>query len=119
MLPYKSELSEWSRQMDLELTVDEPQEGWEGHAGVVPKIVEELRLSADNSVAVICGPPIMIRYGREALERLGFSRDQIYTTLEMKMKCGVGICGRCNIDHRYICKDGPVFRMDEVPAELV
>jgi NAD(P)H-flavin reductase len=55
----------------------------------------------------------MIRYGHIALRDLGFADDQIYTTLEMKMKCGVGVCGRCNLDHRYICKDGPVFRMDE------
>jgi sulfhydrogenase subunit gamma (sulfur reductase) len=113
LLVYKCELGAWKDWMDVTLTVDAATNGWSGRVGVVPKVMMDLKLSPENAVAVICGPPIMIRYGHIALRDLGFADDQIYTTLEMKMKCGVGLCGRCNLDHRYICKDGPVFRMDE------
>jgi sulfhydrogenase subunit gamma (sulfur reductase) len=114
LLVYKSELEEWKGEMDVHLTVDGANGDWDGKVGVVPKIVTDLKVSPDNAVAVVCGPPIMIRFGHIALRELGFGDDQIFTTLEMKMKCGVGLCGRCNTDHRYICKDGPVFRMDEI-----
>ena len=114
LIPYKAELTEWEDKISLYVTVDNTNENWTGNVGVVPKVIEDIRISPENSIAVICGPPIMIRFGKEALSGLGFSSDQIYTTLEMKMKCGVGVCGRCNIDHRYICKDGPVFRMDTI-----
>lgn len=113
LLVYKRELGDWKGRMNVTLTVDEAVNGWGGKVGVVPKVMMDLKLSPSNAVAVICGPPIMIRYGHIALRDLGFADDQIYTTLEMKMKCGVGLCGRCNLDHRYVCKDGPVFRMDE------
>ena len=116
LLPYREELESWSDRIDVALTVDKPAPGWTGRTGLVPSVVTELAPSPDNAVAVICGPPIMIRFGCLALSTLGFGDDQIYTTLERKMKCGVGICGRCNIDHRYICKDGPVFRLDELES---
>ena len=114
LIPYKSELEQWGSRMSIHVTVDNGDENWTGKVGVVPEVIEDIGVSPENAVAVICGPPIMIRFGKEALAGLGFTCDQIYTTLEMKMKCGVGICGRCNIDHRYICKDGPVFRMDNI-----
>jgi sulfhydrogenase subunit gamma (sulfur reductase) len=116
LLVYKPELERWRSGMDVHLTVDEAPDGtpWDGSVGVVPKVLTDLGVSPGNAVAVVCGPPIMIRFSHIALSGLGFSDDQIYTTLEMKMKCGVGLCGRCNTDHRYICKDGPVFRMDEI-----
>lgn len=116
LLVYKSELEQWKSGMDVHLTVDASPDGrsWNGSVGVVPKVLTDLKLDPANAVAVVCGPPIMIRYSHVALKDLGFSDEQIYTTLEMKMKCGVGVCGRCNTDHRYICKDGPVFRMDEI-----
>jgi sulfhydrogenase subunit gamma (sulfur reductase) len=116
LLVYKSELEEWKGKIDVHLTVDEARNGWDGKIGVVPKVASDLALDPRGAVAVICGPPVMIRFGRIALKDLGFKDDQIYTTLEMKMKCGVGLCGRCNVDHRYICKDGPVFRMDEIDS---
>jgi sulfhydrogenase subunit gamma (sulfur reductase) len=116
LLVYKPELEAWKGPMDVHLTVDEANGGWSGKTGVVPKVMMDLKLDPANAVAVICGPPVMIRFGHIALRDLGFTDDQIYTTLEMKMKCGVGLCGRCNVDHRYICKDGPVFRMDEIDS---
>ncbi len=114
LIPYKTELSEWGSRMTVHVTVDKGDENWAGNVGVVPKIIKDIGFSPENTIAVICGPPVMIKFGREAFTASGFTLDQIYTTLEMKMKCGVGICGRCNIDHRYICKDGPVFRMDSI-----
>jgi sulfhydrogenase subunit gamma (sulfur reductase) len=116
LLPYRTELDEWGNRIRVHLTVDREVPEWTGRTGVVPSVVTELGFRPENAVAVICGPPIMIKFGCLALSNLGFSDDQVYTTLEMKMKCGVGICGRCNIDHRYICKDGPVFRMDSVES---
>lgn len=97
----------------VHLTVDRPFEGWEGHVGFVPNYVKELGFST-NKVALLCGPPIMIKFVLQGLEELGFKKDQVYTTLELKMKCGVGKCGRCNIGNKYVCKDGPVFRCDEL-----
>lgn len=114
LLPYKQEIASWADSIELVRTVDKECSGWECEVGVVPKVMEATGFRPDNSVAVTCGPPIMIHYAVDALRRMGFPDDSIFTTLEMKMKCGVGICGRCNIDHRYICKDGPVFSLDQL-----
>ncbi|MBW9144356.1 FAD/NAD(P)-binding protein [Clostridium sp. CM028] len=98
---------------DVYLTVDREVEGWEGHVGFVPSYIKEIGFST-NKVALVCGPPIMIKFVLQTLEEMGFKKDQVYTTLELKMKCGVGKCGRCNIGDKYVCKDGPVFRCDEI-----
>ena len=94
------------------LTIDRPQEGWEGHVGFVPAYLKEVGFSAEKT-ALVCGPPIMIKFVLSALGEMGFSKEQVYT-LELRMKCGVGKCGRCNIGSKYVCKDGPVFRCDEI-----
>lgn len=104
---------------DVHLTIDKETKGWEGNVGFVPQYINDLDFS-DDKVALVCGPPIMIKFVLEELEKLGFDSKQVYTTLEMKMKCGVGKCGRCNIGDKYVCKDGPVFRCDkleEIPDE--
>jgi sulfhydrogenase subunit gamma (sulfur reductase) len=123
-LVYKRELEEWSARADMTLvtTVDPGGEapGWQGKVGFIPTVVEGLSLAADNSVAVVCGPPIMIKLTLPVLERLGFGPERIYTTLENRMKCGVGKCGRCNTGESFVCKDGPVFtlaELNELPAE--
>ena len=95
------------------MTVDHETKGWDGHVGFVPSYIKEIGFSTDK-VALICGPPIMIKYSLQTLLEIGFKKEQIYTTLELKMKCGVGKCGRCNIGDKYVCKDGPVFRCDEI-----
>jgi len=103
----------------VHLTIDRPQAGWDGNVGFVPDFVKSLGFSTSKTV-VMCGPPIMIKFTLAALQSLGFKKDQIYTTLELRMKCGVGKCGRCNIGSKYVCKDGPVFRcdqMEEMPDE--
>ena len=107
--------TEWEKEPDFEvyLTIDRPQEGWNGHVGFVPAYVKELGLDP-NMTAVLCGPPIMIKFTLAGLLELGFDKSRVYTTLELRMKCGIGKCGRCNVGDKFVCKDGPVFRMDEL-----
>ncbi len=105
--------------VNVHLTIDRPQEGWDGHVGFVPNYVKELGFDPQGKV-LVCGPPIMIKFTTQGLMEMGFDKTQIYTTMELRMKCGVGKCGRCNIGSKYVCKDGPVFRFDELgelPAE--
>ena len=102
-----------AKDTNVYLTIDRPQDGWDGHVGFVPSYLSELDLKTDKTV-LVCGPPIMIKFVLGALTEMGFSKEQAYTTLELRMKCGVGKCGRCNIGSKYVCKDGPVFRCDEV-----
>jgi len=113
----KSEVKEtWAEQPDtkVHLTVDAEFPDWKGHVGFVPTYVSELAFTPQGIVAITCGPPIMIKFVLQALEKLGFADDQVITTLEMRMKCGVGKCGRCNIGPVYVCKDGPVFSLAEL-----
>ena len=105
--------------VNVHLTIDREQEGWDGHVGFVPTYLKELGFSTDKTV-LVCGPPIMIKFVLQALDGLGFDRTQVFTTMELRMKCGIGKCGRCNIGNKYVCKDGPVFRFDklgELPDE--
>ncbi|MGN0593682.1 MAG: FAD/NAD(P)-binding protein [Hominimerdicola sp.] len=115
LLDYKEIIEEWANDdnVNVHLTIDNPQEGWDGHVGFVPNYVKELGFDTDKT-AILCGPPIMIKFTLDGLYSLGFEKTQIYTTLEMRMKCGIGKCGRCNVGSKYICKDGPVFRFDEL-----
>ena len=99
--------------MNVHLTIDRAQDNWDGHVAFVPTYVKELGFDPDKNV-LVCGPPIMIKFVLQALTELGFEKTQIYTTMELRMKCGVGKCGRCNIGNKYVCKDGPVFRFDEL-----
>ena len=123
-LVYKSDLEKWSESRDLRtvLTVDPGGEdpSWKGEIGFVPAVLENVAPSSDNAVVITCGPPIMIRFVIASLSKMGFAPEQIITTLEMKMKCGLGKCGRCNIGPAYVCKHGPVFTYEELrklPAE--
>ena len=102
--------------LGVHLTIDRAQEGWEGNVGFVPDFVRSLRFSPDRT-ALVCGPPVMIKFVLTALREMGFDDTKIFTTMELRMKCGVGKCGRCNIGSKYVCKDGPVFRCDAL-AEL-
>ena len=99
--------------VNVYLTIDREQEGWDGHVGFVPNYLKEVGFTTDKT-ALVCGPPIMIKFVLAALQEMGFSKEQVYTTLELRMKCGVGKCGRCNIGSKYVCKDGSVFRCDEI-----
>jgi NAD(P)H-flavin reductase len=119
-LVYKRELREWEERGDVRLvkTVDPGgnSASWDGKVGFVPTVLEEAAPGAENTVALVCGPPIMIKFTLPVLEKLGFADDAIYTTLENRMKCGLGKCGRCNVGNVYVCKDGPVFTARQVKA---
>jgi len=121
-LSYRYEFEEWKQAgANLTLTVDETAPGWEHEVGLIPHVLKDMAPSAENAVAVTCGPPIMIRFTAQALIALGFAPENIVTTLERRMKCGVGLCGRCNIGHKLVCVDGPVFTWAELaslPAEF-
>ena len=115
LVDYKEIIDEWMQDdgIEVNLTIDREQEGWDGHVGFVPNFVKELGFDTNKTV-IICGPPIMIKFTLAGLSELGFDKTQVFTTMELKMKCGVGKCGRCNIGSKYVCKDGPVFRCDEL-----
>ncbi len=115
LVDYEEIINEWSKDagVNVHLTIDKEQPEWSGHVGFVPNYVKELGFTTDK-IAILCGPPIMIKFTLAGLEEIGFDKTQIYTTLEMKMKCGIGKCGRCNVGAKFICKDGPVFRFDEL-----
>ncbi len=102
----------------LVLTVDRGDEKWGGKVGLIPDVVKEVAPSPDNTIAIVCGPPIMIYYTLQALKNLNFKENQIVTTLEAKMKCGMGKCARCNVGEKYVCKDGPVFTLEQISQFL-
>ena len=115
LVDFQEIIDEWCQEegINVHLTIDREQPDWDGHVGFVPNYVKELGFDTSKTV-VMCGPPIMIKFTLAGLEELGFQRDQVYTTFELKMKCALGKCGRCNIGDKYVCKDGPVFRLDQM-----
>ena len=102
------------RDTAVHLTVDVRSDDWDGPVGFVPAFLEQLNPSPIGKVTITCGPPIMIKFVLQSLEKMGYKPADIVTTLEMKMKCGVGKCGRCNIGDKYVCKSGPVFTLEEL-----
>jgi sulfhydrogenase subunit gamma (sulfur reductase) len=117
-LLYKDELKEWEMREDIQthITVDEGDENWKGKVGFVPAVLEQVAPSSKDAVALVCGPPIMLKYTLPVLTKLGFEPSEIVTSLEMRMKCGIGLCGRCNIGSKYVCRDGPVFTYEQIQA---
>ena len=113
---YQPLLEEWEKRDDIKLvlTIDREEEAWTREVGFVAAIVKKVAPSPDNAVAVICGPPIMIRTAVDELVELGWKDEQILNSLEMRMKCGIGKCGRCNIGNKFVCVDGPVFSLAEL-----
>jgi len=116
LLLYKDELAAWEKRDDIKsiITVDKGDEAWRGREGFVPAVCKETAPSPKNAVAVICGPPVMIKFTLPVFFELGFSKENILTSLEMRMKCGIGKCGRCNVGYKYVCSDGPVFSLAEL-----
>jgi len=106
----------WPQEPDtkLHITVDRGSPNWQGNVGYVPPYLEECAFSPEGCLAVVCGPPIMIEMCLKSLSKMGFADEQIVTTLEMRMQCGIGKCGRCNIGSKYVCMDGPVFTQAEL-----
>jgi NAD(P)H-flavin reductase len=122
-LVYKDELAEWGSRQDVRLvtTVDPGGETpeWKGQIGFVPTVLEETAPSSANTIALVCGPPIMIKFTLPVLTKRGFAPKDVYTTLENRMKCGVGQCGRCNVGSVYVCRDGPVFTLEQLKGMLM
>jgi len=110
------DLDVWDKDETINMvtTVDRGDEDWTGRVGLVPHVLEQVAPAADNAVAIVCGPPIMIRFTFPVLVKLGFTPEQMITTLEKRMKCGIGKCGRCNIGNVYVCRDGPVFTYAQI-----
>ena len=115
-LSYKYDLEDWGKRDDINLnvTIDVAVPGWTKLVGFVPAVVKQVAPSSDNAIAIICGPPIMIKFTMPVINELGFSPEDVYLSLEMRMKCGIGKCGRCNIGNKFVCKDGPVFSYKEL-----
>ena len=116
LLIYKDEIAGWEKRNDLtlHLTIDKQVDGWKKKVGFVPTVTREIAPSPEKAWVVVCGPPIMIKFTLPVLIDLAFPDERIYTSLERRMKCGIGKCGRCNIGSKYICIDGPVFSFDEI-----
>ncbi len=125
MLLYLDELKEWEKRDDINMHItvdgtDDPD--WKYNIGFVPPIAEEKAPKSDgDTYAIVCGPPIMIKFTMPVLEKLGYDHDHILLSLENRMKCGFGMCGRCGIGKELVCKDGPVFtvaQVNETPKEF-
>jgi len=121
-LLYKTTLEEWKARTDISFTatIDRPKDGGGGPVGLVPNVLKDLAPSAAGAIALVCGPPIMIKFTIPVLLELGFSGEDIVLSLENRMKCGIGKCGRCNVGAKYVCLDGPVFtwaQLETLPAE--
>ncbi|UCG87167.1 MAG: FAD/NAD(P)-binding protein [Gemmatimonadota bacterium] len=115
-LVYKDELQLWQGRDDIELfvTVDQAEPGWEGNVGMVPILLEMAELRPASTLTYVCGPPIMIKFVIQDLLMRGFAEERVISTLERTMQCGVGKCNHCCIGHLYVCRDGPVFNYRQI-----
>ena len=120
LLVFTDEFEEWGSAPDTEfhVTVDNGDENWTGNVGLITNLVEQVNPSTDDAVTITCGPPIMIHFAFLTLQKLGFTPEQKLTTLEARMHCGIGKCGRCNLGDKFICIDGPVFWQSEIVGFL-
>lgn len=111
---YKDVLPEWSKKIDVVTTVDVGDESWKGNVGLVTTILKDLPLDCKNALAIVCGPPIMMKFATFKLVDQGFRPENIHLSLEKNMSCGLGKCGHCRCGKYYVCKDGPVLTYDKV-----
>jgi NAD(P)H-flavin reductase len=119
-LLFRQELEDWRRQLDIsvEVTVDHADTSWRGNVGVVPKLIPRVAFDPHDTVAMVCGPEIMMRFSASALVEAGLSADKIHLSMERNMKCAIGLCGHCQFGPAFICKDGPVMRYDSIARIL-
>lgn len=114
---YKAEIDSWRTKaghIDIEISTDVGDDTWKGNVGLVTTILKKDGLDIENSVAIVCGPPIMMKFVTFKLLDLGFKDSQVYLSMEKNMSCGIGKCGHCRIGPYYACKDGPVFTYDKI-----
>ena len=111
---FGTELQDWAEKATINLTVDVAGPDWHGHVGVVTELLSDSKIDANNTLAFICGPEIMMRFCAYELLAKGMSAANIYVSLERNMKCAIGLCGRCQYGPHFICKDGPVFAFEQV-----
>lgn len=119
-LIFTHELDEWKKQAEVLITVDKGDDKWNGEVGVVGTLLTKTEINP-KSIAFVCGPPIMIKFVIKDLLKIGLSDENIITSLERKMQCGIGKCGHCNIGSKYVCIDGPVFsykQIKDIPEAL-
>ncbi|MFH0795389.1 MAG: FAD/NAD(P)-binding protein [bacterium] len=117
---YKRELQKWRAQLDLEVyvTVDHAMSGWRGNVGVVTTLIPKAPFDPLSCLAMICGPEVMMRFTVQQLLKRGVTRDRIFLSMERNMKCGCGFCGHCQMGPTFVCKDGPVYRYDQIESLL-
>jgi len=113
---FRKDLLKWKKEKDFNIliTVDRAPQGWKGNVGVVTTLFDKVEIPNENTIGIVCGPPIMMKFVTQELQKLGLRDDQIYLSMERLMQCGIGKCGHCNIGKKYVCKDGPVFSYDEL-----
>ncbi len=117
---YRHELEQWRSRFDLDVyvTVDRATGDWHGSVGLVTALIQRAPFHPQNAAALICGPEVMMRYGVQALQKRGVAVKQTFISMERNMKCGVGLCGHCQFGPLFICRQGPVFRLDQVQRFL-
>ncbi len=114
-LMYRNEYSDWTDSgVEVLLTVDVPTEQWKHDVGVVTKLLDKIKVSPENTIASVCGPPVMIKFASRRLRQLGYPSQNIYASLESMMRCGIGKCGHCHFGGKHVCLDGPIFSYDEI-----
>jgi sulfhydrogenase subunit gamma (sulfur reductase) len=120
LLVFTDEYDAWRAAPDtaLHLTVDKGDDKWSGNVGLITQLLEQVNPAPDDAVTITCGPPIMIHFVSLSLLKLGFKLEQMLTTLEARMHCGIGKCGRCNMGEKFVCVDGPVFWQSEIAGFL-
>lgn len=118
---FRRELEKWRARFDLEveLTVDHATSAWRGNVGVVTTLIPRASFDPLSTVAMVCGPEVMMRYSVVELQKRGVESEDIYVSMERNMKCGVGFCGHCQFGPAFVCKDGPVFRYDRIKEWFV
>jgi NAD(P)H-flavin reductase len=119
-LLFRDELAAWGARADVQVavTVDHADAGWNGHVGVVPALIASVEFAPANTVALLCGPEVMLRFTASALRGAGVPGEQIFLSMERNMKCAVGLCGHCQFGADFVCKDGPVLRYDRIAERL-
>lgn len=110
---FKADMAGWRSIFSLNISVDKADSTWNGNVCLVTELLEKAKINKENTIVIICGPPVMLKCVMNTLNKFNFSDEQVYVSFERHMRCGIGKCGHCMVNNKYICRDGPVFRYDE------